>query len=132
MADQQKKTKKKEYSLLKYSFDFLNCIYCEIFKPKEKTTHLLYLQKTITRAGTWWALHKLWGFIRNYFPYMIVAIWVLTFLIVTKCLLPNASLWYLWVRVSFMLFCWFEKRFNWRMLKAPPVSSDIHILGIIM
>ena len=28
----------------KYSFDFVNIIKCEIHKPKEKTTHLLYLQ----------------------------------------------------------------------------------------
>ena len=31
--------------LYKYSFDFVNIILCGIYKPKEKTTHLLYLQK---------------------------------------------------------------------------------------
>ena len=32
-------------SHLKTSFDFVNCIQCQIYKPKAKTTHLLYLQK---------------------------------------------------------------------------------------
>ena len=29
----------------RYSFDFANCISCELYKPTAKTTYLLYLRK---------------------------------------------------------------------------------------
>ena len=36
----------------KYSFDFVNCIQCEAYKPKAKATHLLYLRKQDKQTHT--------------------------------------------------------------------------------
>ena len=51
----------------KYSFDFVNCILCEIYKSKEKTTHLLYFQKNDGKIKQTWLC---WNRTQNIFKFL--------------------------------------------------------------